>query len=82
MFKLYSPVTPIDFNIIREIHDVLAESSPVPSSVLRPFQLLEWNISPQVAKDIEIAKEKIDKLVHVCCTVIVVLSYWSPEPSF
>ena len=41
--------------------DVLTETSPVPESSLTPFQPLHWNISPSVARDIELAKEKMDR---------------------
>jgi hypothetical protein len=45
----------------RQICDVLTETSPVPESSLQPFQPLEWNISPPVARDIQVARDKLEK---------------------
>jgi len=45
----------------RELCDPLDEVSPIPEHSLCPSQLLDWNISLRVARDIELAKERLDK---------------------
>ncbi len=47
--------------LYREMCDVLDESSLVPRYLLHSFQPLDWSITPRVAMDIDLAKERIDK---------------------
>ena len=42
-------------------YDVLGESSPVPSAALCPAEKLHWNISPELAEDIQSAKRNLDR---------------------
>ena len=37
----------------------------MPAHVLKPVQQLEWNISSDTARDIESAKQNLDKLVRM-----------------
>ena len=47
--------------LYREMYDVLTDTSPIPETSLQPFQPLQWNISQPVDRDIQVAKEKLDK---------------------
>ena len=42
-------------------YDILGEPSPVPIAALCPAEKLQWNISPETAKDIQIAKNNLDR---------------------
>ena len=67
-------------------YDILGEPSPVPIAALCPAEKLQWNISPETAEDIQIAKKNHHEYVnsillhvykmHVC----VVFPQWdTPE---
>ena len=50
--------------IRRTPHDVLAEHSAVEPSILQPAEKLEWNISPESARDIDTAKRNFDRYME------------------
>ncbi len=54
-------LSPSPPSLCRQNHDILGESSPVPATVLRPAERLEWNISGDSAWDIEKAKMNVDR---------------------
>ena len=41
-------------------YDVFADKSPVEPSALQPVKMLEWNISPDTAADIQTASSNMD----------------------
>ena len=47
----------------RPNYDLLREPSTVDPSLLRPAEQLQWSISSETAKDIDIAKKNLDKCV-------------------
>ncbi|XP_065885479.1 carnitine O-acetyltransferase-like isoform X2 [Dysidea avara] len=55
-------------NVFRESDGLLAHESTVivPSQQLNPAQKLQWNISSETAKDIEVAKINLDNAVSDC----------------
>ena len=46
-------------------YDLLGEPSTVDPTRLRPAEQLQWSISSETAKDIDIAKKNLDKCVRV-----------------
>ena len=48
----------------RHSEDLLAYDCPVPFDQLSSAQQLQWNISMETAKEIEVAKIHIDRLVN------------------
>lgn len=42
-------------------YNMLEDPSAVDSTTLMPAKKLEWNISPELARDIENAKKNVDK---------------------
>ena len=53
-----------------DMYDVLTDTSPIPAHSLHSFQPLTWNISLSVARDIQVAKEKLDKSVVSPCAAL------------
>ena len=49
-------------------YDLLGEPSAVDPTVLHPAEQLQWSISSESARDIDIAKKNLDKYVHVLCS--------------
>ena len=45
-------------------YDILGEPSPVPIAALCPAEKLQWNISPETAEDIQIAKKNHHEYVN------------------
>ena len=55
-------------------YDILGEPSPVPSTALCPAEKLQWNISPETAEDIKIAKKNHHEYVtsKMSATIIII----------
>ena len=52
-------------------YDILGEPSSVDPSILCPAEQLQWNISSESARDIDIAKKNIDRYIGVLCVCVV-----------
>ena len=46
-------------------YDLLGEPSAVDPTLLRPAEQLQWSISSESARDIDIAKKNLDRCVHI-----------------
>ena len=54
------------FSLHRYEYDILSESSPVESSLLKPAEWLQWNISAETADYIHRAIDNNDRYVWYC----------------